>query len=297
MSRYDATEQDAIRRDNRAMEAASISMVDELDEIFTAINDAAIGITASAADIDALALDAYFFGQDTNTTTGLTFGYKAGRFHNGSAIVTVAAGTLALSASNTNYVEVDRAGTVSSNTSGFTAGQFPLYVVVCGISSITSVTNRKCPYTLVGTGGITGALMSTASKTTVLEIDLGTVSATGSPSAIIAPSFASKLTRASVIVDTTLAANDTDYWTFTLVNKTSSGAGSTAMLAASDANTTKATGGAGFTNYVERQLTLHGTAANLDVAANDGLLFTATKSGSAANLSKGRLKLEFTHEG
>ena len=37
------------------------------------------------------------------------------------------AAALALSASTTNYVEATRAGVVSKNTTGFTAGSIPLY--------------------------------------------------------------------------------------------------------------------------------------------------------------------------
>ena len=61
------------------------------------------------------------------------------------------------------------------------------------------------------------------------------------------------------------------------------GAGSAAMLAATDANTTKATGGAGLSANTLRTLTLNGTAANLVVAAGDRLRIRATVSGTLAN--------------
>jgi hypothetical protein len=80
-----------------------------------------------------------------------------------------------------------------------------------------------------------------------------------------------------------LAANNTNYITFTVVNLGQAGAGSTAMLAVSDANTTKATGGTGLGINTRRQFTLHGTAANIAVTKGDRLQVIATVTGTLAN--------------
>jgi hypothetical protein len=133
---FSATEQDAIRRDHRAMETAGVSMVDLLTGLPRLGERGAIGITALAGDIDSLALGGGHAAQDPDTTSGLIFGYKAFRFGNGLINVTVVAGTLTLPSSTTNYVEVDRAGTVS-NTSGFTSGRLPLWTIVTGASAIS----------------------------------------------------------------------------------------------------------------------------------------------------------------
>ena len=77
-----------------------------------------------------------------------------------------------------------------------------------------------------------------------------------------------------------LAASDTNYITFSVVNLGQAGAGSTAMLAATDANTTKATGGAALIANSKRQLTLHGTPANLVVVEGDRLQIIATATGT-----------------
>ena len=53
-------------------------------------------------------------------------------------------------ASTTNYVEATRAGVVSKNTTGFTAGAIPLYSVVTDAASVTSYTDYRLqavPYT------------------------------------------------------------------------------------------------------------------------------------------------------
>lgn len=291
MGRYNATELDAIRRDNRAMEAASVSMADELEEIFAAITDAAIGITASAADIDAACLGGYLFAVGTHS--GLNFAYGAGRFHDGSAIVTVSAGTVLLTANQTNYIEVARDGTVSANISAFTAGRLPLYTAVAGASTIGTVTNRKPLYTLIGTAGITGTQLSTAAATKELTVQLGTISAT-TTILVSAPNVASVLAGLRIAVGTTVTTSDTDYWTIAAVNKGPAGSGTTDVLDTGAANTTKVTGGSAITANVARAATLHGTGANLVLAANDVIAITLTKSASAANLVNASLRLDFT---
>ena len=80
-----------------------------------------------------------------------------------------------------------------------------------------------------------------------------------------------------------LTANDTNYITFGITNLGQAGSGTAAMLAATDANTTKATGGTGLAANTVRSLTLNGTAANLVVASGDRIRIRATVSGTLAN--------------
>jgi hypothetical protein len=94
--------------------------------------------------------------------------------------------------------------------------------------------------------------------------------------------FAGTLLSAQLIAEDALAANDTNYLTFTLTNNGNSNAATTAMLAASDANTTKSTGGVAITAEIGRSLTVHGTAANLRVANGDLLTFDGTATGTLA---------------
>lgn len=80
-----------------------------------------------------------------------------------------------------------------------------------------------------------------------------------------------------------LAANDTNYITFSINNYLQDGSGVTALLAVSDANTTKATGGTAIVADSKRVLTLHGTAANLVVTKGDRLLIRVAATGTLAN--------------
>jgi len=82
------------------------------------------------------------FDQDNATTTGLTWGYKAGLNPKSGAVI--AAGTVALTASQTNYVELDpSAGTVSANITGFTTGRVPLRKLVTDTGAITTNTDNR----------------------------------------------------------------------------------------------------------------------------------------------------------
>jgi len=123
-----------------------------------------------------------YYGQDLAQTTGLEFYYLAGKVRNDSTVTDTPAGHLTLTASTTNYIEVDPAtGVVSANTTGFTSGLIPLFQVATGASAITSVTDKRT-WAVAGTGGggggghTQGTDLGTTSDTFTLDTD-----ATGTP--------------------------------------------------------------------------------------------------------------------
>jgi hypothetical protein len=89
---------------------------------------------------------ASLFGRRALTTTGLTWGYYGGMMLVDGVLTSISNGTVALSASSTNYVEATRAGVVSKNTTGFTAGQIPLYTIVTGTATVTSYTDERATW-------------------------------------------------------------------------------------------------------------------------------------------------------
>lgn len=99
-------------------------------------------VTANAM-FDA-ASTAMLFGRRASTTTGLTWGYYGGYLSVSGTPTAIANGTVALTASATNYVESTTAGSVSKNTTAFTSGRIPLYVIVTGTATVTSYTDRRC---------------------------------------------------------------------------------------------------------------------------------------------------------
>lgn len=98
-------------------------------------------ITANAL-LDA-ASPTMIFGRRASTTAALTWGYYGGMLLVDGVLTAIANGTVALTASQTNYVEASRAGVVSANTTAFTPGAIPLYTVVAGASTVTSYTDHR----------------------------------------------------------------------------------------------------------------------------------------------------------
>ena len=103
------------------------------------------------------------FGRRASTCSGLTWGYYGGTIQVDGVITQIANGTLTLTASTTNYVETTRAGVVSRNTTGFTAGSTPLYQIVTGAATVTSYTDWRLQ--AVPTTGRLALAMSDANTT------------------------------------------------------------------------------------------------------------------------------------
>ena len=77
------------------------------------------------------------------TSTGLTWGYKGGQWIVNGAATTIADGTVALTASVTNYVAINQAGTVVVTATTPNPLHAPLYTVVTGTSAVTSYTDTR----------------------------------------------------------------------------------------------------------------------------------------------------------
>lgn len=143
---------------------------------------------------------------------------------------------------------------------------------------------------------ITRVALSSAAKRKQESATIGIIntSAATYQSVLIVPETGT-LESFKFVPGTTLAANDTNYITFEIVNSGQAGVGTTAMLAVSDANTTKATGGSALAAGVPRALTIHGTAANLVVTKGDVIVVKATVTGTLANsVSGSTFALDFT---
>jgi hypothetical protein len=83
------------------------------------------------------------FANAAGTTTGLTYGYQAGVIRADNVTTAVSAGTVALTNTATNYVEITGAGVVSANTTGFTSGRFPLCTAVTSGGTIGTITDKR----------------------------------------------------------------------------------------------------------------------------------------------------------
>lgn len=94
------------------------------------------------------------FGRRATTTTGLTWGYYGGSILIAGTPTDIPNGTVSLTASDANYVEATTTGTVSCNTTGFTAGRIPLYTVNTYSAGVDDYTDhRDTGVTRTGTSG------------------------------------------------------------------------------------------------------------------------------------------------
>lgn len=84
---------------------------------------------------------AFTLGQNTNTTTGLTWGYYGGVVQlSTGASTTITDNVVGLTNNATNYVQMNPAnGAIAANTSGFTAGYRWMAKVVTSGGVITGV--------------------------------------------------------------------------------------------------------------------------------------------------------------
>ena len=136
-------------------------------------------------------------------------------------------------------------------------------------------------------GAATAAKLSATANSRPIIVPLGAVTATTSQVVFVAPT-AGTLNAAKIVTKDAVAMNDTNYWTFTLTNKGAAGAGTDNIVEM----TTKAAGGSALVAYKALDLgTLDETHKVL--AAGDVVLFTATKTESAAALAEAALMLEF----
>jgi hypothetical protein len=143
---------------------------------------------------------------------------------------------------------------------------------------------------LVAGTTITGATIDATSLTAsnvVLgastQVQKATIATTGNADIFIIAPYDGVLSAAIFSGVDALAASDTNFITFTITNLGQAGAGSAVMLAATDANTTKTTGGTAISANARRDLILTSTAANLVVARGDRLRLRAGVTGTLAN--------------
>ncbi len=134
---------------------------------------------------------------------------------------------------------------------------------------------------------VTAPKLSAVANSRAIIVPLGTVSATTSQVAFVAPT-AGSLNAAKIVTKNAVAASDTDYWTFTLTDLGDDGTGTAKIVEM----TTEAADGTGLEAYVALDLgTLNATHKVL--AAGDVVLFTATATESPTSLTEAALMLEF----
>lgn len=110
------------------------------------------------------ALSQTTFGGRKQSSSGLSWDYYGGRIPVDGASTAIANGTVALTASTTNYVEATRAGVVSVNTTAFTPGAIALYKVVTGTATVSNYEDHR-PWVRLAPGKLARSLASDANIT------------------------------------------------------------------------------------------------------------------------------------
>jgi len=116
-----------------------------------------------------------------------------------------------------------------------------------------------------------------------INLDTATIATTGNTSGYVIAPITGQLVSVDFSGVDALAASDTNYITFTITNLGQVGAGSTAMLSATDSNTTKATGGSALGANTKRSLVISAVANSTLVTEGDRLLVRAGVTGTLAN--------------
>lgn len=133
---------------------------------YDAISESQSGKAVTANQYFDAASPSTFFGRRGSTCSGLTWGYYGATMLVDGVLTQIANGTLALTASSTNYIEATRAGVISKNVVGFTPGAIPLYQAVVGAATVTSYTDYRAWIMLDSmTSKATGVVVTTADVT------------------------------------------------------------------------------------------------------------------------------------
>ena len=114
-------------------------------------------------------------------------------------------------------------------------------------------------------------------------VQSATIATTGNTDTYFIAPRTMTLTEAYVSGTDALATSNTNYITFTITNLGQAGAGTNALLLASDLNTTKTTGGAALAANTKRTLTVSTTPTAVQVVQGDRILIRAAATGTLAN--------------
>jgi hypothetical protein len=259
---------------------------------------------------------AALFGCDAANTSGLTFGYYGGKMYVNGAITTIASGTVLLTGSTTNYVESTSSGSVSTNTTGFTAGRIPLYTIVTLTSTIDTVTPARAwvdPRYVTHKASIsitTADVTLTAEQARCRHIILsGTL--TGNRNLIVPNSgewivYNSTSGAFTVTVKTASGTGDTVDQSASrgffadgtnVISTTSGGSGSAdttqcIAVACSDETTALTTGTAKITFRMPFGFTLSGVRASLSTAQTSGSILTVDINEAGSSILSTKLTID-----
>ncbi len=145
----------------------------------------------------------------------------------------------------------------------------------------------------LGAGAVTGAKASAAVRNKACEATVPTIGTTGAVEVLLLVPQAGTVNGVNFVFKDALAQHASNYVALTVVNKGQAGSGTTAVLAASDLNTTKTSTGLAIGAYTARGTVLSAVGGALTVAQYDVLAVTITSNGTLANtLTEGHVLVQ-----
>ena len=224
-----------------------------------------------------------------NGTTLTSVAMSADATMSNAGAVTIAAGAVTLAKmaalARGSIISGQTAGNVPTALDAKTSGR----ILVGDGTDLVSVdvsgdaTLASSGAVTIASAAVTRTKMSAAAARDVQQVNPATIATTGNTDSYIVVGETGTLVSVDFSGVDVLAANDTNYITFSITNLGQAGAGTTVMLAATDANTTKATGGTALAANTKRSLTVTATGGDLVVTAGDRLLIRAAATGTLAN--------------
>lgn len=133
--------------------------------------------------------------------------------------------------------------------------------------------------------------MATRDRKRYTESNPVTIATTGNTDDYVIAPVNGKLSQAIFSSLAALAANDTNFVTFSITNLGQAGSGTAAMLAAADSNTTKATGGAALAANTRRNLVVSSVVADIKVAVGDRIRIRYAVSGTISAVTQSQCLL------
>jgi len=130
-------------------------------------------LNAALDKIDA-AVFSLNFSENAASHSGLNFAYYGGRILDGKTMRTIAASTILLTDSTTNYIEVSVAGVISANTTSFSDGSIPLFSVVTAGGAISVTTDNRA-YMQASYNSLFSLTSGVITTTKDLKFGVGTV--------------------------------------------------------------------------------------------------------------------------
>ena len=152
-------------------------------------------------------------------------------------------------------------------------------------SAITTakINNLAVTAAKIASATVTRTQMSAPAGSKIQEARPATIATTGNTDAYMIVGESGTLSSADFSAVDALATDNTNYVTFSITNLGQAGSGTTVLLAATDANTTKTTGGSAIAANTKRALTLTGTGADLVVTQGDRLRIRVAAAATSAN--------------